>query len=102
MLLGRPGRSESKVLRHRSLEPPAEEVFRGLLLLQPGGRPGPAAEDAGQGREGHLPPPHPEQHRGRAPPDAHRLPGEQPPGRWQRGDPQGAPALHGRPGGHGP
>ena len=41
VLLRRPGRPEGQVLRHRGLEPPPAEVLRGLLLLQPGRRPGP-------------------------------------------------------------
>ena len=82
-----PGRPEGEVLRHRGLVPPPEEVLRGVLLLQPGRRPGPPPENAGQGREGHLSAPHPEQHRGGPSPYAHRLPGEQPPGRRLREDP---------------
>ena len=38
---------------------------------------------------------HPQQHRGGTSPYADRLPGEQPAGRRQRADPQGATALHG-------
>ena len=34
-----------QVLRHRGLVSPAAEVFRGVLLLQPGRRPGPPPED---------------------------------------------------------
>ena len=47
-----------------------------------------------------LPAPHLEQHRGGPAPDAHRLPGEQPPGRRQRAHPRGIAALHGRQGRH--
>ena len=97
MLLRRSGRPEGEVLRHRGLVSPAAEVLRGVLLLQPGRRPGPPAEDAGEGgRRENVPAPHPEQHRGGAPPDAHRPAGEQSPGRRLRSHPQGAPALHGR------
>ena len=77
------------------VSPPAE-VLRGLLLLQPGRRSGPPPEDARQGREGHLPAPHPEQHRGGSSPYADRLPGEQPAGGRHRSDPRGPAALHGR------
>ena len=99
VLLRRPGRPEGEVLRHRGLVPPAEEVLRGVLLLQPGGRPGPAAEDPREGGgRGKLPAPHPEQHGGGPAPDAHRLFGEQPPGRRQCEDPRPSAALHGRQG----
>ena len=74
------------------------EVLRGVLLLQPGRRPGPPPQDAGQGGERHLPAPHPQQHRGGPSPHAHRLPGEQPPGRRQREDPRRPAALYGRQG----
>ena len=81
--------------------PPAEEVLRGVLLLQPGRRPGPPAEDPGQGGErGELSAPHLEQHRGGPAPDADRLPGEQPPGRRLHQDPRGTAALYGRQGRH--
>ncbi len=35
VLLRRSGRPQGQILRHRGLEPAAEEVFRGLLLLEP-------------------------------------------------------------------
>ena len=98
VLLRRSGRSQGQVLRHRGVEPPPAEVLRGVLLLQPGRRPGPPPQDAGQGGERHLPAPHPQQHRGGPSPHAHRLPGEQPPGRRQREDPRRPAALYGRQG----
>ena len=49
-----------------------------------------------KGENGNLPAPHPEQHRGGSAPDAHCLPGEQPPGRRLRHHPRGPAALHGR------
>ena len=86
-----------QVLRHRGLVSPAAEVLRGVLLLQSGGCTGPPPEDPLQGRERpDAAVPHPEQHLRGPSPDAHRLPGEQPPARRHRADPQGAPALHGR------
>ena len=51
-----------------------------------------------KGGERHLPAPHPQQHRGGPSPHAHRLPGEQPPGRRQREDPRRPAALYGRQG----
>ena len=61
----------------------------------------PPAENPRQGRgRPELPAPHLEQHRGGPAPDAHRLPGEQPPGRRQRAHPRGIAALHGRQGRH--
>ncbi len=45
VLLRRPGRPEGEVLRHRGVVPPSAEIFRGLLLLQPGRRTGPPPED---------------------------------------------------------
>ena len=50
------------------------------------------------GGRGKLPAPHPEQHGGGPAPDAHRLFGEQPPGRRQCEDPRPSAALHGRQG----
>ena len=49
-----------------------------------------------KGKEGNTFAPHPEQHGGGPAPDAHRLFGEQPPGRRQREDPRSPAALHGR------
>ena len=82
--------------------PPAEEVLRGLLLLQHGRRPGPPAENPRQGaRTARTTLPHTLNNTVVAPPpDAHRLPGEQPPGRRQRAHPRGIAALHGRQGRH--
>ena len=103
VLLRGPGGPEGEELRHRGVVSPAAEVLRGLLLLQPGGRPGPAAEDPGEGRERQkLPAPHPEQHRGGPAPDAHCLPGEQPAGRRHRDHSRRPAALHGRQGEAGP
>ena len=86
-----------QVLRHRGLVSPAAEVLRGVLLLQSGGCTGPPPEDPLQGRERpDAAVPHPEQHLRGPSPDAHRLPGKQPPARRHRADPQGTPALHGR------
>ena len=87
--------------RHRGLVPPSAEVLRGLLLLQPGGRPGPAAGHPGAegGEQGDLLCPHPQQHGGGAAPDAHRLPGEQSPGGWQCCGAGGPAALYGGTGG---
>ena len=99
VLLRRPGRPEGEILRYRSLVPPAAEVLRGVLLLQPGGCPSPPPEDPRQGgRRQDVPASHPEQHLRGASPYAHRPAGEQPPGRRQREDSQGPPALHGRQG----
>ena len=50
VLLRRPGGPEGQELRHRGLVPPAAEVLRGVLLLQPGRRPGPAGVHPLQGR----------------------------------------------------
>ena len=89
-------------LRYRGLEPPPAEVLRGLLLLQPGrctGTP-PAHPRQGQGRQD-LSGPHPEQHLRGSSAYADRLPGESSAGRWLRDHPQGAAALHGRPGSYG-
>ena len=81
--------------------PRQKKYFEVCFLLQPGRRPGPAAENPGQGRKrGELSAPHPEQHRGGSAPDAHRLFGEQPPGRRQRENPRASAALHGRQGRH--
>ena len=41
VLLRRPGGPEGQVLRYRGLVSPPAEVLRGVLLLQPGRRPGP-------------------------------------------------------------
>ena len=68
--------------------PRQQKVLRGLLLLQLGRRPGPPPENPlqGRGRE-ELSGPHPQQHLRGPASDAHRLPGEQPPGRWHCGHP---------------
>ena len=61
VLLRRPGRPQGQVLRHRGLEPPPAEVLRGLLLLQPGRRPGAQTQHARQGRgRPDLSAPHPQ------------------------------------------
>ncbi len=99
VLLRRPGRPEGEELRHRGLEPPPEEVLRGVQLLQPGRGPEPPAENSREGRGWpQLPASHPEQHLRGASADAHRLPGEQPPGGRHREDPRGPAPLHGRQG----
>jgi seryl-tRNA synthetase len=43
-----------KILRHRGLEPPPAEVFRGLLLLQPGRRPGRRLKIRVKGEDGKM------------------------------------------------
>ena len=97
VLLRRPRRPQGQELRHRGLVPAPEEVFRGLLLLEPRGRAGPPPENSRQGRgRQDVPAAHAEQHRRRTPAYAHRLPREQSSGRRQRADPRGASALHGR------
>ena len=71
--------------------------------LQPGLRPSPPTEDARQRqRRQDVSASHPEQHRGGPSPYAHRLPGEQPPGRRQCEDPRRSASLRGRYGGPAP
>ena len=56
---------------------------------------------ASRARRQELSGPHPEQHLRGSSAYADRLPGEPPAGRWLRDHPQGAAALHGRPGSYG-
>ena len=99
MLLRRSGRPQGQILRHRGLEPAAEEVFRGLLLLEPRRCAGPPPVHPRQGcRRQDVSGPHAQQHLRRAPTHAHRVPGKPPPERRLRHHPQMPPALHGRQG----
>ena len=50
MLLRGPGGSEGEELRHRSMEPPPAEIFRGMQLLKSGRRTEPPPEDPHQRR----------------------------------------------------
>ena len=101
VLQRRPGGPEGEEPGRGSLVSPAEEILRGRFLLEPGRRPGPAAADPREGRQGReVPGPYAEQHLRGAAPDADRLPGEQPAGRRHGSYSGTVEDVYGREGSH--